>query len=240
MNREKEDLESMKSKILLVDDEQDIIEFLQYNIEQEGYEVISANNGREALEKMAERPGLIILDIMMPVMDGYEVCRRIRENKSSLNIPVIFLTAKSAEADELKGLELGGDDFITKPISPKKLVARIKANLRRKGTSSDIEMEGEPLLKLGPLEIDREKYEIKLEGVNTHFLKKEFEILTCIARKPGRVMRREAILNEIWGEDSYITERTIDVHIRKIREKLGRHSKMIETIKGVGYRIKNI
>lgn len=228
----------MKGKILIVDDEEDIIELLRYNIEQEGFYVISANNGREALEKLSEKPDMIIMDVMMPVMDGYEACRRIRESKFSRHIPVVFLTAKSAEADEVKGLAIGADDFIKKPISPKKLVARIKANLRWKDLSSGYEDGNGPLLKTGPLEIDREKFEVRIDGVSTDFLKKEFEILSCIANRPGRVMTREAILNEIWGEDSYITERTIDVHIRKIREKLGRHADMIETIKGVGYRIK--
>ncbi|HEX2867114.1 MAG TPA: response regulator transcription factor [Ignavibacteriales bacterium] len=228
----------MKSKIMLVDDEQDIVELLRYNIEREGFQVISAFNGREALEKMSEKPDMIILDVMMPEMDGYEVCRRIRENKLLCHIPIIFLTAKSAEADEVMGLEMGADDFVAKPISPKKLVARIRANLRWKDKPSVYGNESEPLLKLGPIEIDRQGFEVRIDGVAAHFLKKEFEILSLIAMKPGRVMRREVILNEIWGEESYITERTIDVHIRKIREKLGSHAEMIETIKGVGYRIK--
>lgn len=229
----------MKGKILLVDDEQDIVEFLKYNIEQEGFEVISANNGLEALEKLIQMPDLIVLDVMMPVMDGYEACRRMRENKLSRHIPVIFLTAKSSEADEVRGLEMGADDFVTKPISPKKLVARISANLRWKNISSGNEKGSEPLLILGPLEIDRDNFEVNIDGAGTHFLKKEFEILSFIAARPGRVLSREVILNGIWGEESYITERTIDVHIRKIREKLGRHAEMIETIKGVGYRIKS-
>ncbi|MGE5352757.1 MAG: response regulator transcription factor [Syntrophothermus sp.] len=228
----------MQSKILLVDDEQDIVEFLRYNIEKEGFSVISAHTGREALEKMSEKPDIIVLDVMMPEMDGYEACRRIREDKHSCHIPLIFLTAKSAEADEVLGLEMGADDFVAKPISPKKLLARIRANLRWKDKLSTHETGSRPLLRLGPLEIDREKFEVRVEGANAHFLKKEFEILSCIALKPGIVMTRETILNEIWGEESYITERTIDVHIRKIREKLGPHAGMIETIKGVGYRIK--
>lgn len=228
----------MKSKILLVDDEQDIVELLKYNIEREGFQVISANNGREALEKMAEKPDLIILDVMMPEMDGYELCRRIREDEHSCHTPLIFLTAKSAEADEVTGLEMGADDFVVKPISPKKLIARVRANLRWKEKLSHGEDGTWSRLILGPLEIDREKFEVRVDGVNVHFLKKEFEILSCISMKPGRVMTREAILNEIWGEESYITERTIDVHIRKIREKLGQHAGIIETIKGVGYRIK--
>ncbi|MDP4176678.1 MAG: response regulator transcription factor [Bacteroidota bacterium] len=230
----------MKSKILLVDDEQDIIEFLQYNIEAAGYEVISASNGSEALEKVESLPDLIILDIMMPVIDGYEVCRRIRENKLTWKIPIIFLTAKSTEKDEVKGLELGADDFIAKPISPKKLVARIKANLRRKEISSDQKKEDLSILKIGPIEIDKERFEVKINGDSIFFPKKEFEILSYIAMQPGRVLTRDAILRDIWGDDIYITERTIDVHVRKIREKMGSFSDLIETIKGVGYRFKYI
>lgn len=230
----------MKNKILLVDDERDIIEFLQYNIEAAGYEVLSASNGSEALEKVESLPDLIILDIMMPVIDGYEVCRRIRENKLTWKIPIIFLTAKSTEKDEVKGLELGADDFIAKPISPKKLVARIKANLRRKELSSDQKKDDQPILKLGPIEIDKDKFEVKINGDSIFFPKKEFEILSYIAMQPGRVLTRDAILRDIWGDDIYITERTIDVHVRKIREKMGSFSDLIETIKGVGYRFKYI
>jgi two-component system alkaline phosphatase synthesis response regulator PhoP len=230
----------MKNKILLVDDEQDIIEFLQYNIEAAGYEVLSASNGREALSKVESLPDLIILDIMMPVVDGYEVCRRIRENKLTWKIPIIFLTAKSTEGDEVKGLELGADDFITKPISPKKLVARIKANLRRKEIGPDQKKEDLPILKIGPIEIDKEKFEVRIDGDSIFFPKKEFEILSYIAMQPGRVLTRDAILRDIWGDDIYITERTIDVHVRKIREKMGSFSDLIETIKGVGYRFKYI
>ncbi|MGE5441418.1 MAG: response regulator transcription factor [Bacteroidota bacterium] len=229
----------MKSKILIVDDEKDIVELLKYNIEREGFQVICANNGREALERLTEKPDMIIMDVMMPEMDGYEACRRIREDKNTCRIPLIFLTAKSAESDEVMGLEMGADDFVAKPISPKKLIARIRANLRWIEKLSRGENWTTSVLILGPLEIDREKFEVRVDGVNTHFLKKEFEILSCIAMKPGRVMTRETILNEIWGEDSYITERTIDVHIRKIREKLGPHAEMIETVKGVGYRIRS-
>ncbi|MGE5679504.1 MAG: response regulator transcription factor [Bacillota bacterium] len=228
----------MRTKILLVDDEQDIVEFLQYNIEAAGYEVISASNGKEALEKAEQMPDLIILDIMMPFMNGYEVCRKIRENKLTWQIPIIFLTAKSAEADEIRGLELGADDFIPKPISPKKLVARIKANLRRADSASDSQKDEQAVMRVGPLEINRGKFEVKINGENIFFPKKEFEILSFIAMHPGRVLSREAILRDIWGDDIYIMERTIDVHVRKIREKMGRYSEMIETIKGVGYRLK--
>ncbi|MGE5682792.1 MAG: response regulator transcription factor [Bacillota bacterium] len=229
----------MKNKILLVDDEKDIIEFLQYYIEAEGYDVISANNGLDALRKLEEMPDLIILDVMMPVMDGYEVCSRIRNNKLFWHIPILFLTAKSTETDELKGLELGADDFITKPISPKKLIARIKANLRKGDASSLNKKEDQSVLKAGPLEINKARFEVKVNGESVFFPKKEFELLSYIALNSGKVLTREAILKEIWGEDVYITERTVDVHVRKIREKLSGYSEIIETIKGVGYRFKD-
>ncbi|MGE5500172.1 MAG: response regulator transcription factor [Syntrophothermus sp.] len=228
----------MGSKILLVDDERDIVEFLQYNLQMAGYDVITAYDGKEALTKLSEKPDLIILDIMMPKMDGFEVCRRIRENKGSWPVPIIFLTAKSSEADEIKGLETGADDFVVKPISPKKLLARIKANMR-KNDSSLTKEEKEEIIRTGPLEIDRDKYEITINGEKVFFPKKEFEILYYIAVNPGRVITREAILRDIWGTDVFVVERTIDVHVRKIREKLGEFADMIETIKGVGYRFRN-
>lgn len=229
----------MKAKILLVDDEKDIVEFLKYNLELAGYEILTAFNGQEALVKAAEKPDLIVLDIMMPVMDGLEVCSRIRENKLTWHIPIIFLTAKSSEQDEIRGLETGADDFVAKPISPKKLVARIKANLRKSEQPAGAKQEDQAPLKVGPIEIDRDKYEITIDGSPVFFPKKEFEILNYIALHPGRVLTREAILRDIWGNDVYILERTVDVHVRKIREKMGRYSDMIETIKGVGYRFKN-
>ncbi|HEX2961403.1 MAG: response regulator transcription factor [Ignavibacteria bacterium] len=233
----------MKAKILLADDEKDIVEFLEYNLALEGFDVITAYDGKEALEKLSQKPDLIILDVMMPKFDGFEVCRQIRKNEQFSTTPVIFLTAKSSEVDEIKGLELGADDFIGKPISPKKLVARVKSNLRKselqasEGTSLPA---GEnPVIKIGPLEINRDKYEVLLEGETIIFPRKEFEILSYLASKPGKVFGREAILHDIWGTDVLVVDRTIDVHIRKIREKLTDYADMIETIKGVGYRFRN-
>lgn len=227
----------MKSKILLVDDEKDIVEFLEYNLNQEGFEVVSAYDGIEALQKLSEKPDLIILDIMMPKMDGYEVCKRIRENQSYTDIPVIFLTAKGAEADEIKGLELGASDFIKKPISPKKLIARVNSNLR-KGSKEEKSL---PLkIEIGPLKIDRDKYLIHIDGERTVFPRKEFELLYFLANNPGKVFSRDALLRTVWGTDVYVVDRTVDVHVRKIREKLDKYSDLIETIKGVGYRFKSV
>ena len=227
----------MKSKILLVDDEQDIVEFLEYNLNQEGFEVITAYDGVEALEKVNEKPDLIILDIMMPNMDGYEVCKRLRENKAYAGIPVIFLTAKGAETDEIKGLELGASDFIKKPISPKKLVARVNSNLR-KGLKEEKEQPSS--IQIGPLHIDREKYVVKIGGEQTVFPRKEFELLYFLANNPGKVFSRDILLRTVWGAEVYVVDRTVDVHVRKIREKLDKYADLIETIKGVGYRFKSV
>jgi two-component system alkaline phosphatase synthesis response regulator PhoP len=227
----------MKPKILLVDDEEDIVEFLEYNLRQEDFEVITAYDGIEALGKMIEKPDLIILDIMMPKMDGYEVCKRIRENKSYVNIPVIFLTAKAAEADEIKGLELGASDFIKKPISPKKLIARVNSNLRK---SAKEEKARPATIEIGPLLIDRSEYIVQIDGDTTIFPRKEFELLYFLANNPGKVFSRDALLRTVWGTEVYVVDRTVDVHVRKIREKLDKYSDLIETIKGVGYRFKSV
>lgn len=225
-------------KILLVDDERDIVEFLEYNLIQEGFEVISAFDGKEALEKLKSKPDLIILDVLMPKMDGFETCEKIRSIKEFKNTPIIFLTAKSAEVDEIKGLNLGADDFIRKPISPKKLIARVKSNLRK---SELLPSESTKVkeIKIGPLLIDKEKYTVLLDGKNIIFPRKEFEILSFLAANPGKVYHRDKILADVWGTDIFVVERTVDVHIRKIREKLGKYSDLIETIKGVGYRFKS-
>lgn len=228
----------MKTKILLVDDEKDIVEFLQYNLEQEGFKVITAYDGIEALEKMSQKPDLLILDVMMPRMNGYEVCSKIRSQDDYKNIPIVFLTAKSSEIDEVHGLNIGANDFIQKPISPKKLIARVRSNLRRIETSQN-ELSQNQEITIGPLVINKEKYTVMLKGKHIVLPKKEFEILAYLASNPGRVFHRDKILNDIWGSDVYVVERTIDVHVRKIREKLGSYAELIETIKGVGYRFKD-
>jgi len=226
-------------KILLVDDEPDIVEFLKYNLEQQNFEVIVGNNGEEALQKLVEKPDLILLDIMMPKLDGFETCKRIRENKEFENVPIVFLTAKAGEIDEIKGLELGASDYIQKPISPNKLVARVKSNLR-KAESSNLKKSGPIKVKFGPIDINKEKYEVFIDGEKKVFPRKEFEVLYFLVNNPGRVFGREILLKEIWGSDVYVVDRTVDVHIRKIREKLDKHADLIETIKGVGYRLKSV
>jgi two-component system, OmpR family, alkaline phosphatase synthesis response regulator PhoP len=225
-------------KVLLVDDEKDIVEFLQYNLESEGFEVISAFDGEMALSKITEKPDLIVLDVMMPKMNGYDVCKNIRMNEEYDDIPIIFLTAKTTEFDELKGFDLGADDYVKKPISPKMLVARIKSKLKRANRTEEKVTSSSFAINIGPLEINKDKYEVKINGQLIVLPKKEFSILYYLAAKPGKVFPRDRILNDVWGEDIYVIERTIDVHVRKIREKLGAHSNLIETIKGVGYRFK--
>jgi len=228
----------MRTKILLVDDERDIVEFLRYNLEQEDFSVITAYDGSEALIKIEESPDLVILDIMMPKIDGFEVCKKIRENSKYQNIPVIFLTAKGSEKDEIQGLELGAVDYIQKPISPKKLVARVKANLRRfEGKKEEEELAQE--IEIGPIKIDKKKYVVYIDGEQCVFPRKEFELLFFLASNPGRVFNRDTLLKEVWGTDVFVVDRTVDVHIRKIREKLEAYADLIETIKGVGYRFKN-
>ncbi len=229
---------SARKRILVVDDEEDIVELIRYNLTKEGFEVLPARNGKEALEKTTPPPDLVILDLMMPVMDGFETCRRLKSHAATRATPVVFLTASASEVDEVVGLELGADDYIQKPISPRKLVARVKAVLRRgaqPGTDADDQHE---TIAAGPLEINRSTYTVKLRKKEIFFPKKEFEILALLAGHAGRVFTREALLNAIWGTDVVVIDRTVDVHIRKIREKLGKDAEMIETLKGVGYRFR--
>ena len=228
----------MSSKILIVDDEKDILELLKYNFTREGYNVITATNGLAALDKLSQNPDLVILDVMMPQMDGYEVCKQIKANEKFKNTPILFLTARTSEADEIRGLNLGASDFIPKPISINKIMARVKANLR------NVELLGSTIMKsgevdVGPISISREKYSVEVEKRPVELARKEFEILFLLASNPGKVFNREKILNEVWGNEVYVVERTVDVHLLNIRKKLEKHANLIETIKGVGYRFKS-
>jgi two-component system alkaline phosphatase synthesis response regulator PhoP len=214
------------------------VELLRYNLAREGYDVVTAYNGKEALEKSAAPPDLVILDVMMPVMDGFEACKKLKANPRTAAVPIMFLTASSSEIDEVLGLELGADDYIQKPISPRKLVARVKAALRRKGAGAD-DQPDPPVIRSGPLEINRAMFTVKLAKKEIFFPRKEFEILALLAAHPGKVFSREALLRNIWGTDVVVIDRTVDVHIRKIREKLGAEAGLIETIKGVGYKFRD-
>jgi two-component system alkaline phosphatase synthesis response regulator PhoP len=229
----------MQKTILVVDDEKDIVDLLNYNLIKEGYSVRVALNGTEALYQYTRIPDLILLDIMLPELSGLEVFKEIKKHEKTKNIPVIFLTAKGTEADEVVGLELGADDYIIKPVSIPKLLARIKSVLRRR---EEKEMNGvEPKsISVGRVQIDPSQHKIYIDKKDVFFPKKEFEILLYLVRHLGKVVNRENLLNAIWGADIYVIDRTIDVHIRKIREKLGKYADYIETIKGVGYRLKEI
>jgi two-component system alkaline phosphatase synthesis response regulator PhoP len=216
-------------KILLVDDEPDILAFIKYNLQKEGYEVDTASNGREAVVKAkANHPDLILLDVMMPEMDGIETCVELREI-AGLNSVIAFLTARGEDYSQIAGLDAGADDYITKPIKPRMLTSRVKALLRRSSNAA-----GSGTNQSEGIHIDRERYVVMRDGEELSLPKKEFELLALLASKPGNVFARDVIYNAVWGDDVIVGDRTIDVHIRKLREKIGEEH--IKTVKGVGYR----
>lgn len=220
-----------QQKILVVDDEPDILELVQYNLEKEGFTVRTASNGVEAIDLASQwSPHLILLDVMMPEMDGMETCIKIRENAKLDHAVIAFLTARSEDYSQIAGFDAGADDYITKPIKPRVLLSRIKALLRRgtKGTES------KPVFSGKTLTIDRDRYVVIRNGEEMNLPKKEFELLSLLVSQPGKVFTRSAILSEVWGNDVVVGDRTIDVHIRKLREKLGDH--YFKTVKGVGYK----
>ncbi len=222
------------TKILVVDDESDIQEILRYNLEKEGFVVFTASNGEEGIVVAErEKPDLIILDIMMPKMDGVEVCRQLRNKPDFAKTIIAFLTARDEDYSQIAALDVGGDDYINKPIRPRVFVSRIKALLRRSDRNMDDEQE-QSALKIGDLIIDREKVSVQRGNEMVELAKKEFELLTLLVSKPGKVFTREEIFNKVWGTDVIVGNRTIDVHIRKLREKIGED--YIKTIKGIGYK----
>ena len=217
--------------ILVVDDEPDILELVQYNLEKEGFAVYTAGNGREAIE-IAERsqPDLILLDVMMPEMDGMETCMEMRENPKLQNTVIAFLTARGEDYSQIAGFDAGADDYITKPIKPRVLLSRIKALLRRSAKSET----PNKVFQGKTIQIDRERYIVVHNGEEMTIPKKEFELLSLLVSQPGKVFTRSSILTDVWGSDVVVGDRTIDVHIRKLREKLGDH--YFRTVKGVGYK----
>jgi len=219
-----------QTKILVVDDDPDILEFLTYNLKKEGYEVAEALNGKIALQ-VAEKfkPELILLDVMMPEMDGIQTCQELRKNNMFKDVFIVFLTARIEEYSEIAGFTAGADDYITKPIKPGSLLSRIKAILKRKHTPA-----GQDTITIGDLVIDKTSYDVTYKGQKIHFARKEFELLYMLASQPGKVFSRDKILEQIWGNDVYVGDRTVDVHIRKIREKIDPY--FIKTIKGIGYK----
>lgn len=221
----------MKTKVLVVDDEQDILDLVRYHLEREGYQVVGCRDGKSALDLVGrDNPDLVILDLLMPGVDGLEVCRRLRRDSA---IPIIMLTAKADEMDKVVGLELGADDYVTKPFSPRELVARVRAILRRQASTPE-----EKVLKVGDLTVDFARYQVTVEGREVSLTAKEIELLRALVEAKGRVLNRDFLLERVWGYDraSEIESRTVDVHVRRLREKLGADARRIITVKGVGYR----
>src|SRR6187397_1453758 len=220
-------------KILLVDDEPDILEFMEYNLKKENYIISKAGNGKEAIEKaIKEHPDLIILDIMMPEMDGIEACRALREIPEFKDTLIAFLTARNEDYSQIAGFDVGADDYITKPIKPRVLTSRIHALFRR--YKEDEKVDNSKITNVGNLQIDRDQYLIYQDGEKIVLPRKEFELLSLLTSKPGKVSTRDEILEKVWGSDIVVGDRTIDVHVRKLREKLG--EECIKTVKGIGYK----
>lgn len=226
-------LSSNNIRILIADDEPDVIEFIQYNLKKEGYEVHTASNGLQAIQQAQKvNPHLIVLDIMMPELDGMQTCQELRALPQFTETLIIFLTARSEEFTQVMALDIGADDYITKPIRPRLLVSKIKSLLRRYSKSEEVN----PIIKVKDIEIDKETFSLKQRGNIIEVPKKEFALIHLLASKPGKVFTREEILKKVWGTDVIVNDRTIDVHIRKLREKLG--NDYIKTVKGIGYKFK--
>jgi two-component system, OmpR family, alkaline phosphatase synthesis response regulator PhoP len=228
----------MKKNILVVDDEKDIIDLLSYNLSKEGFAVITARNGKEALEKVKQKPDLIILDLMMPEMSGLQVIQEVKKDKTISSVPILILTAKGTETDEIVGLEVGADDYIIKPVKIGKIVARVHAALRRQEHAIQKSLPHMDVIQIKDLEINVSSYTASIGKKKLALPRKEFETLVYLIRNKGRVLSRESILNAVWGENVHVVDRTVDVHIRKIREKLDSYVDLIETVPGVGYRFK--
>ncbi len=224
-----------KKEVLVIEDEKDLIELIRYNLEKEGFQVISATDGEEGL-KLAQkkRPSLVILDLMLPMIDGLEVCRRIKKDPQTACIPVVILTVKDAEADIVSGLEVGADDYITKPFSPRVLIARVRAILRRYEES----LESRKVIELKGLAIDSLRHEVKVDGQDIQLTRMEFNLLRFLAERAGRVLTRNQIMDGVLGEDAVVIDRAIDVHIASLRKKLGKYGPHIVTVRGVGYKFK--
>ena len=228
-----------KKKILIIEDDRDISELIRYNLEREGYDVSALFEGSGAFDHVSKRrPDLVLLDLMLPGTDGIEICRMIKSEDKTKNIPVIMLTAKGEESDVVVGLQMGADDYMTKPFSPKVLVARVKAVLRR--TTQAPASAGGPTRQYGHLSIDIPKHKVTYVGKAVDLTSIEFDILEFLSRSPGRVYTREQMLDNVWKEGKFIVDRAVDVHIRGLRKKLGRGDDCIETVRGVGYRFKDV
>jgi two-component system alkaline phosphatase synthesis response regulator PhoP len=222
-------------QIFVVEDEKDLVELLTYNLEKDGYRVLSEMDGEAALKKIPEKmPDLVLLDLMLPKADGLTVCKTLKSNPKTAHIPVVMLTAKGEESDKIVGLELGADDYVTKPSSIKELLARVRAVLRRFSKAK----EGEVVQKFKDLSLDRTKHVVAIKGKKLGLTAKEFELLDYFLTHAGRVLSRDVLLNNVWGYDYFGTTRTVDVHVRRLREKIGAYEKHIQTVKGYGYLFK--
>jgi two-component system phosphate regulon response regulator PhoB len=223
----------MAQRILVVEDEPDLLALVRINLEQGGFEVETAENGNDALAALRRAPpDLMILDLMLPDVPGTEICRRVRGSAEHSELPVIMLTAKADEVDRVVGLELGADDYVTKPFSPRELTLRVRAVLRRQQPAPTPAR----VIEHGTLSLDPERHRCFVDGEEVGLTAKEFSLLQCLMRRPGRVMTRDRLLDDVWGSDITVTTRTIDTHLKRLREKLGRAGDLIETVRGVGYR----
>jgi len=224
---------SVRSKILVVDDEPEAVELLEFNLKQAGFDVVTAADGAEALKKARSAlPGLILLDLMLPEVDGLEVCKMLRRDPATAAIPIVMVTAKAAEIDRILGLELGADDYVTKPFSPRELILRIK-NVLQRGRAAEA---GNDLVRFGDLVIDSPRHLVTWKGKSIDLTATEFKLLSVLAQRRGRVQSRDQLLRDVWEYNSLVDTRTVDTHMRRLREKLGPASKFLDTVRGVGYR----
>jgi DNA-binding response OmpR family regulator len=224
-------------KIVVIEDEADILEVIEYNLRREGFDVVSSESGEDGLEKVeSAAPDLILLDLMLPEIDGIELCRRLKSDPLTAGIPIIMVTAKGEESDVVLGLGVGADDYVTKPFSPKELIARVKAVLRRGKLRVDTERK-DRIVRDGVV-VDIKRHEVRVDGESVSFTATELRLLHFLASHPGRVFTRDHLLSRVIGEDAIVIDRNIDVHVRAIRKKLGAHRDLIETVRGVGYRFR--
>ncbi len=227
-------LNTTKKRILVAEDEADVLQLINLALQRAGFEVLKAEDGATAVRLAREHaPALIVMDIMMPGMTGLEACRLLKQDSRTMRIPVVMLTAKAEEVDRIVGLELGADDYVTKPFSPRELVLRIQAILRR---FSEVPS-GSELLALGPIQVDQVRHEVRIDGELVDFTATEFKLLTVLMERRGRLQSRDVLLNDVWGYESLIDTRTVDTHIRRLRDKLGVAAELVETVRGFGYRM---
>jgi two-component system phosphate regulon response regulator PhoB len=225
---------NMSSKILIIDDESDVVDLIAMNLKSAGFDVLTANNGVAGLQRAkADLPALIVLDLMLPQMSGLEVCKVLKKDPLTARIPIIMLTAKSEEVDRIVGLELGADDYVPKPFSPRELVLRIQSVIRRAKNSGEVS----EILKIGDITLDHARHEVTIKGQPVVLTAIEFKLLAILMERKGRVQSRDRLLNDVWGYESVIDTRTVDTHVRRLREKMGKAAGYIETVRGVGYRI---